>query len=123
MKKFLSFNAFKMAMALTAIVPLSLNAQSDSSTKRTVKETVKEYYGKPSFWRPYDQTGINVFETPKGDTTPFEGPRIRFGAGFTQQYQSLKHENNDAANNTSSNKLYPLTPGFMTAQANLFTDI
>jgi hypothetical protein len=82
----------------------------------------KEFYGRPSNWRPYDQRGINVFETGKTDTILFEGLRVRFGAGFTQQFQSLKHENT-ATNNQAANKLYPIKPGFMTAQANLFTDV
>ncbi len=123
MKKLLSFNAFKMAIALSAVIPLGLNAQSDNSGKKSFKQTVNEFYGKPSNWRPYDQGGINVFETSKVDSIAFEGPRIRFGAGFTQQYQSLKHENKGAVDYATANKLYPLTAGFMTAQANLFTDI
>lgn len=82
----------------------------------------KEFYGRPSNFRAYDQRGINVFETGKADTIPFEGLRIRFGAGFTQQFQSLKHSNT-ALNNQAANKLYPIAPGFMTAQANLFTDV
>lgn len=115
MKKLLSFSAATLALA--GLLPLGLMAQSKLAS------TVKEFYGRPSYWRPYDQSGINVFETSKVDSIPFEGPRIRFGAGFTQQWQALKHSNNDAANYQTTNKLYPLTPGFMTAQANLFTDI
>lgn len=81
-------------------------------------------YQRPTFWRPYDQTGINVFETSKNtDGSVYEGLRIRFGAGFTQQFQNLKHKNPSALNNQAGNKLYPLKPGFMTAQANLFMDV
>jgi hypothetical protein len=48
------------------------------------------------------KTGINVFETTKlPDSIPFDGVRIRFGAGFTQQFQSLKHENPTALNTQS----------------------
>lgn len=74
-------------------------------------------------WRPYDKTGINKFETSKNDTAAFDGLKVRFGAGFTQQFQSLKHENS-AVNNTGTgaNRLYPIAPGFMTSQANLFID-
>ncbi|HMG69046.1 MAG TPA: hypothetical protein VK588_15215 [Chitinophagaceae bacterium] len=88
---------------------------------------------RPSYWRPYDQTGINVFETTKlADTIPFDGLRVRFGAGFTQQFQNLKHENPGALNNdvgsfsgtsTPGNKLKVITPGFQTAQANLYMDV
>jgi hypothetical protein len=90
----------------------------------------REVYLRPSYWRPYDKRGINVFETNKQeDSIPFDGPRIRIGAGFTQQFQNLKHENtalNNGGNTVATagvNKLYPVTPGFMTAMANLFTDI
>ena len=104
--------AIKMTLLLACVLPLA-----------TMAQTAKEFYGKPSYWRPYDQTGINVFETGKVDSIPFEGPRIRFGAGFTMQFQDLKHSNKTAQNNSTSNRLYPLQRGFMTAQANLFTDV
>ncbi len=111
--KHLLFNTTVAASLLFAcILPLSASARN-----------YKEFYGRPSYWRPYDQRGINVFETTKdADTMPFEGPRVRIGAGFTQQFQALKHES-EALNNMGANKLYPIKPGFMTAQANLFTDI
>jgi len=129
MKNLITFNTLKFAMAICAVLPLSLNAQTDSATKNA-KRTIQEFYGRPSNWRAYDQTGINEFETRKSDSLLFEGLRVRFGAGFTQQYQSIESENPGAINNggttiatAGSNKLYPLTPGFMTAQANLFMDV
>ena len=78
MKKFISYTTL-LTVVLYSMAPLVSFAQSD------VKE-FKEYYGRPSYWRPYDQRGINVFETSKqADSMLFEGPRVRFGAGFTQQ--------------------------------------
>lgn len=69
-------------------------------------------------WRPYDKSGINVFETPKDNNTSFDGLKLRIGAGFTQPFQSLSHENAGGV------ALYPrLAPGFAVAQANLFTDV
>jgi hypothetical protein len=111
MKKLSIFN-IAMILLLASFQPLLSTAQVVD----------KEFYGRPSNWRPYDQRGINVFETGKADTILFEGLRVRFGAGFTQQFQSIKHENT-ASNNQAANKLYPIKPGFMTAQANLFTDV
>jgi len=111
MKK-ISFYSIIATVLLAFFQPLTTTAQVAD----------KEFYGRPSNWRPYDQRGINVFETGKADTITFEGLRMRFGAGFTQQFQSLKHENT-AADNQGANKLYPIAPGFMTAQANLFTDV
>ncbi len=107
----------KILLAVFLVMPALLFAQEKIS------------YQRPTFWRPYDKTGINVFETSKkSDEQVFEGLRFRFGAGFTQQFQNIKHENHTAINNesttwASSNKLYPLKPGFMTAQANLFMDV
>lgn len=49
------------------------------------------------YWRPYDQRGINVFETSKNDSVVYDGLKVRFGAGFTQGYQSLDHSNSARA--------------------------
>jgi hypothetical protein len=110
MKHVVSLFGMKIALLFACILPIAAMAQIDH-----------EYYGRPSYWRPYDQRGINVFETKKTpDSIPFEGLRIRFGAGFTIQFQDLKHEN---AKNSGATRLYPLQRGFMTSQANLFTDV
>jgi urease beta subunit len=94
-----------IALLIAAAVPFVSQAQN-----------LGEFYGRPSYWRPYDQRGINVFETSKTDSIPFEGPRVRLGAGFTQQFQSLKHETN------SGKPLYRMGSNFNLAQANLFID-
>jgi len=81
--------------------------------------------------RPYDKTGINVFEDPKDSSTTFDGLKLKFGAGFTQQFQNLKHKNPGALNNNigsfnpavPGNRLKIITPGFQTAQANLYMDV
>ena len=116
MKK-ISLKYILQLASIAAVLPLSSIAQDQTSPD-------KEFYLRPSYWRPYDQRGINVFETTKApDSIPFEGPRVRFGAGFTQQFQNLKHKNTALNNGGSTpatagaNKLYPIAPGFMTAQA------
>lgn len=102
---------FKLSYALTALLAVGAIATATAQTSE------KEFYGRPAYWRPYDQRGINVFETTKTDTLPFEGPRMRIGAGFTQQFQSLKHE-------TKSGKaLYQMGSNFNLAMADLFTDV
>src|ERR1700712_5478674 len=108
-----TYTFFKKSMFILAfLLPLITMAQTDH-----------EFYGRPSYWRPYDKSGINVFETSKmPDSIAFEGPRVRLGAGFTQQYQNLKSENS-SINDQGVNKLYPISPGFMTAMANLFLDV
>jgi hypothetical protein len=114
--------AVKTALVLASVLPLAATAQEQQTT---TKDANKEFYGRPSYWNPYDKRGINTFETTKAaDTVVFEGLRIRFGAGFTQQFQNLEHKNT-ALNNlgTGANRLYPIAPGFMTSMANLFTDV
>jgi hypothetical protein len=105
------FNKFKntFAFLLFGLLPIAVLAQQP----------------KLSNFRPYDKTGMHMFETLKSDTVPFNGLAVRWGAGFTQQFQNLKHENPGAINNTGTgaNRLYPLKNGFMTAQANLFMDV
>jgi hypothetical protein len=50
------------------------------------------------YWRPYDKRGINVFEIQKDkDSVQFDGLKVRIGAGFTQGFQSLNHENGSKA--------------------------
>jgi hypothetical protein len=103
-KNFLKYT--KIAILAACVLPIAAMAQD------------REFYLRPSYYRPHDQRGINVFETTKTpDTIPFEGARIRFGAGFTQQFQNLKHSN------TSEVPLYEMGPGFDLAMANLYTDI
>lgn len=68
--------------------------------------------------RAYDQTGINVFEPKKESTASFDGMQFNIGAGFTQGYQSLKHENN----RPNGIPLYHMSPGFNNASANLNFD-
>ena len=70
--------------------------------------------------RAYDQSGINVFETPKDTAATFDGLKVRFGAGFTQSFQDLNHQNKATG---TYDGLYKITSGFNTASANLYTDV
>jgi urease beta subunit len=82
------------------------------------------------YFRNYDQAGINVFETSKNEGAKYDGMKVRIGGGFTQQYQSLSHENTAPTSYVLSgnvkhdrNMPYPITSGFNTASANLMFDI
>lgn len=76
------------------------------------------------YFRPYDQSGINVFETSKVDTAGYDGLKVRIGANFTQQFQSLKHSNTEnMVGEVNRNELYDLSPGFNLAMANLNIDV
>ena len=110
-------NRCRMAIAIAMLSPMALLAQQ------------------PTIYnlRAYDKTGINVFEDPKDTTAKFDGLKLKFGAGFTQQFQNLKDQNPDALNNnvgsfsngvsTPGNRLKVITAGFQTAMANLFMDV
>jgi hypothetical protein len=74
--------------------------------------------------RPADQRGINMFEAPKETTVPFTGFKLNWGAAFTQQFQSLDHENTAAPRLVGTpavdrNRLIEIGNGFNTATANL----
>ena len=72
--------------------------------------------------RPADQRGINVFEAPKETDIPFTGFKLNWGAAFTQQFQSLDHENTAAprlVGTVDRNRLIEIGNGFNTATANL----
>ena len=79
------------------------------------------------FWRPYDQRGINVFETGKNDSIAFEGMKVRIGGHFTQQWQNLSHSNTADpvlnANNVNLNQLIDIGAGTNLATANLNVDV
>ena len=66
--------------------------------------------------RPYDKSGINIFDSPKDTNAVFNGLKLKFGAGFTQAFQALEHKN-------TSGGLYRMSPGFNTANANLYMDV
>src|SRR5690606_39620991 len=82
------------------------------------------------YFRPYDQRGVNVFESSKEDTFSFEGLKVRIGASFKQQYQNLSHSNKaeevlalpGTANEFDQNKLVEIGGGFNLAMANLNLD-
>ncbi|MBK8634725.1 MAG: hypothetical protein IPN72_14625 [Saprospiraceae bacterium] len=77
---------------------------------------------KTQYSRPNDQTGLNVFEPSKVETTPFEGLKVQIGGSFRQSYQLLKHENVDTSR-ARTNALYALGNGFNLAAANLNFDV
>lgn len=71
--------------------------------------------------RATDQTGINVFETPKTDTQ-FTGPKVEFGASIAMPYIALKNTNNvinqDPTKNTEA--LFKNSPNFALSMANMY---
>jgi hypothetical protein len=102
--------------------------------------SLKVFAQQPSlqYYRGWDKDAINVFEPSKNDDTPYEGFKIRIGGSFTQNFQSLTHENKanyvavSGANATNRNLLYGVVKaedslsatltGFNLAMANLNFD-
>jgi len=70
--------------------------------------------------RATDQTGINVFETPKTDTQ-FTGPKVEFGGSISMPYIALKHSNDVVNQDPTKNSeaLFKNTPNFGLSMANL----
>jgi len=117
---------------------VALNAASDSTAaaataaKDTTSATAARLSTAPVIQvqhiRPYDQRGVNVFEAPKHDTTPYTGFQLDWGAAFNQPFQSLEHSNTaavktakDAAGKEyNANELINMGAGFNLANANLF---
>ncbi|MBK9270643.1 MAG: hypothetical protein IPM48_03515 [Saprospiraceae bacterium] len=90
------------------------------------------------YFRSWNKNGINVFEPSKTDEQPeFTGLKLRIGAGFSQELQSLTHSNTPVyvpesqTNPINKNLLYGTSAtdsteatlrGFNTAMANLYID-
>jgi hypothetical protein len=75
------------------------------------------------YFRPQDQRGLNVFETTKDPGAEYKGFRVDFGAAFTAQFQSLRHENAAApnvVNGVNANQLIEIGNGFNNSTANLY---
>jgi len=70
--------------------------------------------------RPTDQTGINIFETPK-TPTEFNGLKVDIGGAFALPYMALSHSNSLGAYSASNpNTLFPVAHNFALSMANLY---
>jgi hypothetical protein len=74
-------------------------------------------------FRPQDQRGVNVFETPKDPGVEYTGFKLDFGAAFASQFQALRHENAalpNVVNGVNANQLIEIGNGFNNSTANLY---
>ena len=69
------------------------------------------------YFRQNDKAGVNVFETPKNDSVPFEGIKVRVGGAFALQFQGLEHTCK------ADSLLVPITNNFNLPTANLDLDV
>jgi hypothetical protein len=96
---------------------------SDSGSKKEQPAIVSLY--RPleiDHIRPNDQRGVNMFESPKESSVPFNGFALSLGGAFTQEFQGLAHQNGAAAvmaNGVNANQLIRIGHGFNNAVANL----
>jgi hypothetical protein len=74
-------NSIRLALAATLFGGAAVSAQMPITMQ---------------YYRPVDQRGVNMFETPKEDTVTFKGPRLNLGAAFRQDFQGLQHQNTAA---------------------------
>lgn len=68
------------------------------------------------YYRPNDKSGINIFESPKGETEAFDGLKVRVGGDFAMQFQGLSHSN-------TAGNLVKLGSDFNLPSANLNLDV
>jgi hypothetical protein len=69
------------------------------------------------YFRAQDQSGLNVFETPKQNNVAFEGLRVKIGGSNTLQFQGLSQD-------TDSNvDIFKLDNNFNLATSNLDIDV
>lgn len=74
-------------------------------------------------FRPVTQDGVNMFETPKEDSSEeVTQPRVKVGGAFTQQFQSLDHSTSFTTDDPTG-ELVQLRPGFNNATANFNIDV
>ncbi len=81
-----------------------------------------------SHMNAHDARSLNQFEAPKRESIAYEGFKLQWGAAFTQQFQSLRHENTSdpvlvgTPTPVNVNQLIKIGSGFNNAEANLFMD-
>ncbi len=131
---------FGLVAALTLAVAMPVAAQtiengeaaaSDTTTVAKPVELSNVRQLKIQNLRPYDRRGVNVFEAPKHDGTPYTGFKVDFGAAFTQEFQSLSHSNTAAVvtrkdatgKDYNANQLVGIGAGFNNAVANAYADV
>jgi hypothetical protein len=78
-------------------------------------------------YRPHDARGINVFESPKLDSTAYNGFALNWGGSFAQEFQALHHSNTATpvlagVPPVNQNQLLKIGAGFDNAMANMYLD-
>lgn len=124
---FVLFASLAGAQAVTTITPVPTDTKSVVTQPMSAEAAVAASVTVPKIelqnFRAEDQRGINVFESPKTEGTPYDGFKLYWGAAFTQQFQGLDHKNTASPRivlATDANKLIRIGHGFNNAVANLY---
>ncbi|MEY4071787.1 MAG: hypothetical protein RL721_2401 [Candidatus Eisenbacteria bacterium] len=116
---FMKFMLATMSLVVLAAPVRAQEIENPYAPKAT--ERAKTQPNSVSYARMHDARGLNVFETPKVEGVPYDGFKMQWGAAFTQQFQSLKHENSQAPI-PAADTLIKIGSGFNNAEANLYMD-
>ncbi len=113
----------KAAAVLAAVALMAVPAFAADTNPYAPKENdrAKSVPVNISFFRNHDARGLNTFEPPKEEGVEYDGFKLQWGAAFTQQFQSLKHENAQAPIPVTDT-LIKMGSGFNNAEANLYMD-
>ncbi len=106
-----TISTLTLAAAVLAAVPAAAQRGPEASSSRNPVNL--------QYMAPRDQGGINVFEQPKVAGVEYTGFALNWGAAFTQQFQSLHHENATTPR-TEATTLKVIGNGFNNATANLY---
>lgn len=67
----------RLSLAIALLGGFSIaNAQTEESFLSKLQPEIQ-------YTKPGDKTGLNQFETTKEETVPYEGLKVKFGAGFS----------------------------------------
>ena len=130
------FYALSAALMLTAVpvvaqtnekpatdtIPAA-TAKPESTTTAAAKKAKFVQPIELQHFRPIDQRGLTMFETPKDPGVEYTGFKLNWGAAFTQQMQGLDHETtaqSRVVNGVEQNTLTEIGTGFNNATANLY---
>lgn len=108
-----------LAVAAMMAVPAFAADENGSAPKET--DRAKSSPNVISHFRYHDARGLNVFEAPKAEGVEYDGFKLQWGASFTQQFQSLSHENAQSPI-PATDTLIKIGSGFNNAEANLYMD-
>lgn len=93
-------------------------------TVATLAAAAQDGNSKIQNYRAPGYDGLNVFETKKGDDTPFDGLKVRVGGDFALQFQGLSQENKWNSDSLSGvPELVDLAGNFNLPTANLNLDV